>query len=108
MRQHIKITAFDLEEFHRDISCLKKVGERINSALGGGGLSPMEHVPYEGFQSIDTHARYFTDRVQVPYEIDTPFSRLVDPQGILVEIKPHYFIHSADNWVEYCKETKEG
>jgi hypothetical protein len=108
MRQHVKITVFNLEEFHREVLGLEKVVERISSALGGKGLVPMEHIPYEGFQSVNSHARYFTDRAQVPYKMDTPFSRLVDPQGVLADIKPHYFIHGADNWVEYCREMKEG
>ncbi|RXW14439.1 hypothetical protein EST38_g11415 [Candolleomyces aberdarensis] len=108
LRQHVKLTAFDLEAFKDDLRRLRDLHARMDDSIGGKRIHPMDYLPYEGYEAVDSHARYFTDRSQAPYESDTPFSRLVDPYNILSDIKPDFFIHGADNWVEYCKETTEG
>ncbi|KAJ3537350.1 hypothetical protein NMY22_g5627 [Coprinellus aureogranulatus] len=67
----------------------------------------MEFLPYEGNQSIEAHARYFTDRHLVPYEKSQPFFEGVDPAGTLKDLQPQQFIHAPDNYVEYLTRTAD-
>lgn len=63
---------------------------------------PASVTPYT---SIDVSSRYFTERNRAPNELDMPFERLVDPEGVLQGLKSLGFLHGPDNYVEYMERT---
>ncbi|RXW13815.1 hypothetical protein EST38_g12043 [Candolleomyces aberdarensis] len=108
LRQHVRITGLGIEEFGVGVKNLGRIYKTLSGAIHGKGLHEIQFVPYEGYDALDSHARYFTDRSHAPHEKNQAFPSIVDPYNVLADIRPDYFIHGEDNRVEYCKETGNG
>lgn len=70
-------------------------------------LSPWQNNVYEGYDTIDANARYFSLRKYIPNERGQTFGNGVDPNGVLASLRDQYVIHGYDNKVEYLKEEKD-
>ncbi|KAH6871664.1 hypothetical protein BKA70DRAFT_1450892 [Coprinopsis sp. MPI-PUGE-AT-0042] len=102
LRQHVKITGLSQAKFDESMTQLDEIHSLFQQFLPGHTVLPLDFIPYEGHRSLDSHARYFTDRALVPYETNNNFLPFVDPHHVLVNAKPDSFIHAIDNQVEYC------
>ncbi|KAH6869295.1 hypothetical protein BKA70DRAFT_1452051 [Coprinopsis sp. MPI-PUGE-AT-0042] len=102
LRQHVKITGLGDASFDQAASALQKVHSEFQEHLPENVVEPFQFTPYEGYQCIESHARYFTDRALVPYESNNSFLPYVDPRETLTKAQPDSFIHAMDNQVEYC------
>lgn len=103
MRQYVQITGLGLTEFDEAIERIHKLQEIYESSNPACTVRDIQFTPYEGNQTMEAYARYFTDRYLAPSEKNIPFPRLVDPNGVLAKLQPDTFIHGPDNDVEYCK-----
>ena len=70
-------------------------------------LSPWQNNVYEGYDTIDANARYFSLRKYIPNKRGQPFANGVDPNGVLASLRDQYVIHGYNNTVEYLKEEKD-
>ncbi|KAF6740915.1 hypothetical protein DFP72DRAFT_1027664 [Ephemerocybe angulata] len=103
LRQHVKVTALGLDAFDQAMANLLQIHGMFSSFVGSAeAVQPLDFLPYEGNPSIDSHARYFTDRHLSPYEKNEPLSHWIDPERALTAIQPPTFIHGPDNIVDYC------
>jgi hypothetical protein len=68
-----------------------------------GCLEQWNPNQFEGYDAIDTANRFFTPRSQARTEEITPFSNVVDPDGILASAMnvDDKFTHTIDNEVDY-------
>jgi hypothetical protein len=98
LRQHVKITGLGQPTFDESVKQLSEIHTMFKETIAAGTVLPLEFVPYEGHGSIESHARYFTDRELVPYETNNDFLT----HGVLAKAQPDSFIHAMDNQVEYC------
>ncbi|EAU84994.1 hypothetical protein CC1G_04090 [Coprinopsis cinerea okayama7 len=103
LRQHVRITGLGDEHFQRVADSVFSAQTLFCDSLGGPRqVTPPSSLPYEGFTTIDAHARYFTDRTANPFESHQPFLPGVDPNNILESLRGEKFIHTMDNQVEYA------
>jgi hypothetical protein len=80
----------------------------FKAALPASTLLDLELPLYEGFQALEAHARYFTNRNSMPTARNQPFHALVDPAGTLRALQPQHLLHSVENQVEYVRRLVDG
>ncbi|KAH6880230.1 hypothetical protein BKA70DRAFT_1447514 [Coprinopsis sp. MPI-PUGE-AT-0042] len=102
LRQHVKVTGLGNASFDQTAVTLERIHSEFQEHLPENVVDPFQFTPYEGYQCIESHARYFTDRALVPYESNNSFLPYVDPRETLARAQPDSFIHALDNQVEYC------
>lgn len=108
MRQYVQVTGLGLPEFDQAIEKVQQIQEAYQTFNPAYSVNDIQFTQYEGNQTLEAHARYFTDRYLLPNEKNIPFSRLVDPEDVLTKLQPDAFIHGPDNEVEYCKLVELG
>ena len=62
---------------------------------------------YKEFASIELSNRYFSARKEVPNESHLPFTKELDPRGILEKAMGTQFIRSEQNVVKYNRKVEK-
>ncbi|RXW14061.1 hypothetical protein EST38_g11793 [Candolleomyces aberdarensis] len=104
LRQQVKVTGGGQLSFNAALDKVMSLFETFKQHVGASKVLPYDNIPFEGERTLESHARYFTDRDLVPYEKNESFLPGVDPHQVLRRIQPDSFIHAQDNRVEYCTE----
>lgn len=102
MRQYVQVTGLGLPQFDDAVDKMRLIQELYETSNPAHTVKDVRFTPYEGHRTLESSARYFTDRYLIPDEKNIAFGRLVDPEGVLSKLKPDSFIHGPDNTVEYC------
>jgi hypothetical protein len=103
LRQATTLSGLGCESFSRAIQGIRDIHGLFSRTFMDGCLEQWAPNQFEGHDAIDTTNRYFTHRSQARTEEITPFSDVVDPDGILTSAMniDDKFTHTIDNEVDY-------
>jgi hypothetical protein len=62
---------------------------------------------YKDFSSIEVSNSYFSARKEAPNESHIPFTKELDPKGVLTKAMGTQFIHSEQNVVKYNQKVEK-
>jgi hypothetical protein len=62
---------------------------------------------YKEFTSIELSNRYFSSKKEAPNELHIPFTKELDPKGILERAMGTQFIRSKQNVVKYNRKIEK-
>ncbi|KAH6904779.1 hypothetical protein BKA70DRAFT_1431676 [Coprinopsis sp. MPI-PUGE-AT-0042] len=108
LRQHVCVTGLGAEWFKKALEQVEKVHNLFKASLPANTLYQMEFPFYEGYQALEAHTRYFTDRSAMPMARNQPFQPLVDPDGTLRALQPQNLLHAQENEVDYVRRMVIG
>ncbi|KAK7027424.1 hypothetical protein VNI00_015260 [Paramarasmius palmivorus] len=106
VQQRILLTGFNSPAFTNAIEGLTRIVGHLRSSV-------REYKPFTvsgstgGYQTLDVYNRYFTSKRFATDEQHISFSKDIDPNGILEELRGDSFVHTADNVVEYYQRFRE-
>ena len=106
----MSITGIGSLTFEKLIKSAYDVYKRFQHQFPDGKLETWEAGTYKGRYTLSMSNRYLTPKRDVPGMVHVPFSKAVDPHGILEEMAHGDYIHCEDNQVLYytCQTDAEG
>lgn len=84
--------------------------ERFQRQFADGKFETWETATYKGSYTLDLSNRYLTPKKDAPTAEHIPFSKVVDPHGILEDMAGKDYIHGEENEVQYyaCHSEANG
>ncbi|EAU86577.2 hypothetical protein CC1G_07773 [Coprinopsis cinerea okayama7 len=107
MRQHVKITGFGDPTFQAAFERIEEAYLKLNGSLKDGLLEGWGPATFNNHTAIEANTRYFTHVSAVGDRQKVPFSRFVDPDGVLASLAQNEFVHTEDNEVQYLERLHD-
>jgi hypothetical protein len=101
LRQGLTITGAGSATFAEAIKSAQEVYAQFDRQFANGKLEKWSGAKYAGYYAIDLSNRYFTPKRDAPDMEHIPFTKSVDPRGILEEMAKSNYIHGEENIVKY-------
>ena len=103
LRQAITLSGLGSVSFAKAIQSIHDIHGVFSRTFRDGSLEEWLPNQFEGYGAIDAANRFFTPRSQAKTEEISPFSNVVDPDGILTNAMniDNKFTHTFDNEVDY-------
>ena len=102
------ITGLGSPTFGKAVESLTKIHALYCRFVPKDKLQAMSIVDsYKEFSSIELSNRYFSARKEAPNESHIPFTKELDPKGILAKAMGTQFIHSEQNVVKYNRKVEK-
>ena len=107
LRQSTTLSGLGSDSFSKAIQGIRDIHGQFSRTFEDGCLEQWVPNQFEGHDAIDTANRFFTPRSQATTEEITPFSNVVDPDGILTSAMniDDKFTHTIDNEVDYYERN---
>jgi hypothetical protein len=104
----VAITRLGSPTFEKAVESLAKIHVLYSRFVPEDKLQAMSIVDsYKEFTSIDMSNRYFSARKEAPNDSHIPFTKELDPKGILAKAMGTQFIHSEQNVVQYNQKIEK-
>lgn len=101
------LTGLGTVEFESGIKALIDIYSFFSRFLPFDKLQPNTIVDrYAEHSSIESYNRYFTMRKDLPYAKPVPFSKDIDPKGILTRAAGITYVHTELNVVRYYERVE--
>lgn len=100
-RQFISITGLGSPYFHKCMDGIQEIYNFFARRFPDKHLEMWQPDFVEGMMAIEVGNRYFTYVSDPKPTNAVPFSKLVDPEGLLTGLSGPNFVHTEDNVVEY-------
>ena len=102
------ITGLGSPTFERAVESLTKVHAFYSRFVPEDKLQANSVIDlYKEFTSIELSNRYFSARKDAPNELHIPFTKELDPKGILTKAMGTQFICSEQNVVKYNRKIEK-
>jgi hypothetical protein len=101
LRQSVQLTGFDCPTFVTYIDKLRQLHDMFGRHVPEGKLQPLSIDDFQAFNCLNIATRYFSSRHDNPHGASVPFTRSIDPRGILRNMTVDQYFHGEDNEVQY-------
>ncbi|KAK7035549.1 hypothetical protein VNI00_011842 [Paramarasmius palmivorus] len=100
VQQRVVLTGLNTPTFDKAIQGLMRIDDHLRSNIREEGT--LDFLGEQGSHTtLEVSNRYFTSKRVAKNEDHIPFSSVLDPKGILEEMRGESLIHTAENQVEY-------
>jgi hypothetical protein len=104
----VRLTGLSTVAFGRAAAASDETFRKMGAQFEENKINKWENTLYEGHVATDYNARYFTNRSEAKNEVNLPFVKGVDPNGILADLRGQDLIHGPDNQVMYYRHHENG
>jgi hypothetical protein len=108
LSQRLQITGLGTPTFQSYVDKLLQIHSLFQRHVPEGSLMSFPQPSLEGYPCADFSTRYFTSRRDEPMGEATPFSKTVDPKGVLLSMMGDDLFHGVENQVLYYSIRKDG
>ena len=108
LRQGVSITGMSSPTFEKAVGAVHEFYGKFDRHFPQGQLEDWSQATYKDHSALDISNRYLTPKRDAPTAESIPFSKVVDPHGILEEMAKTGYIHSEENEVHYYRCLTDG
>ena len=108
LKQGVSVTGLGTPTFGRAVETAREIFERFERQFASGTLEGWDPVSHYGHSALNMTNRYLTPKKDAPDMEHIPFTKDVDPYGILENMAKSNYVHGEENDVlYYALETDE-
>jgi hypothetical protein len=97
----MSITGLGTPTFDNAMKTANEIFRQFDRQFADGKLEGWAPGQYSGYSALEMSNRYFTPKRDAPSMEHVPFTKAVDPYGILEEVAKTIYIHSEESDVHY-------
>ena len=101
LRQGLSITGLGSPTFEQALETAQSLYAKFECQLPPGKLDNWGATMHEEHTALDISNRYLTPKKESPSATHIPFTKAIDPYGILEGMVKSEYVHGEDNEVYY-------